>query len=206
MRRWMSFLTVVISLSFITLTLESAAEAGSLPRTHDGFHFQLTGGLGTYSSSGEAPANQDFSGVTIPMSLLLGGTLFNHLAIGGGILFDYAPGPTYKFSGTEVKDQVSSQIILGLGLYADYYLNPEKNGLHFQGFAGWGGLETSFQGNVGGSDPTGLVMSLGVGYEWWLSEQWSGGLMGRILYAPISLNSTSFPTWEPALVGTLTWN
>jgi hypothetical protein len=175
-------------------------------RTHDGFHFQLTGGLGFYSSSGSAPANQDFSGMTFPGSLLLGGTLMRHLVVGGGLYLDYAPGPTYEQNGTEVPNAISSQFILGLGVYADYYLDPEKNGLHIQGFAGWGGLETSFMGNVGGSDPTGLVAAGGVGYEWWLSDQWSWGVMGRLLYAPLDLNGTSFSTIEPAVVATLTWH
>lgn len=184
----------------------TSASAGSKPKTHDGFHFQVSGGLGFYSVDGAAPANQAFSGVTVPTSLLLGGNLLSHLIIGGGIYFDYASSPTYKQGGMEVTGQVSSQMVLGLGVYGDYYLDPKKNGLHIQGFAGWGGLETSFNGNVGGSDPTGLVAAGGVGYDWWLTDEWSGGVMFRLLYAPISLNGTDFPTVEPAVVGTLTWN
>jgi hypothetical protein len=196
----------VLLIATFLLTAGTPAWADSKPKTHDGFHFQLTGGLGYYSVSGGEPANQDFSGMTMPGSLLLGGTLFGHLAFGGGLYLDYAPSPTYKVNGTEVPDQVSSQFILGLGLYGDYYLEPEKNGLHIQVFTGWGGLETSFQGNVGGSDPTGLVVAAGAGYEWWLTDQWSGGVLGRLVYAPISLNGTSFTTIEPAVVGTLTWH
>jgi hypothetical protein len=197
-----------IALITVTLTLATAspALADSQVRTHDGFHFQATAGLGWYSSSGEAPANQDFSGMTIPASLLIGGTLMSHLVLGGGLYLDYAPSPSYEQGGTEVDDVVSSQMILGIGAYADYYLDPVKNGLHFQGFAGWGGLETSFNGNVGGSDPTGLVAAAGVGYEWWLSDQWSGGVMGRLVYAPLEINGTSFSTIEPAVVGTITWH
>ncbi len=183
-----------------------SARAESQPRTHDGFHFQLTGGLGRYSVSGAAPANQDFSGVTIPTSLLLGGTLFGHMAFGAGMYFDYASSPTYELNGVEMSSNISSQTILGIGLYADYYLEPQKNGVHVQVFGGWGGLETSFAGNMGGSDPTGLVAAVGVGYEWWLTDEWSGGVMGRVLYAPLDLNGTSFKTFEPAVVGTLTWH
>lgn len=184
----------------------SSARAESKSHTHDGFHFQLTGGMGFYSSNGGAPANQDFSGMTLPASLLMGGTIFGNLAFGGGLYLDYAPGPTYKLNDTEVPDQISSQTILGIGLYADYYLDPVKNGLHVQGFAGWGGLETSFNGNVGGSDPTGLVAAVGVGYEWWLTHEWSGGVMARLVYAPLDLNGTSFTTIEPGVVGTITWH
>lgn len=198
--------TLVLLSAAVALCVSTSAQADSKAKTHDGFHFQLTGGLGYYSASGEAPANQDFSGVTLPGSLLLGGTLFKNFAFGGGLYWDYAPSPTYELNGTEVKNQVSSQSIVGLGLYVDYYLDTQTNGLHVQAFAGWGGLETSFNGNVGGSDPVGLVASLGAGYEWWLSDQWSYGVMGRLLYAPLDINGTAFTTYEPAVVGTLTWH
>jgi len=156
--------------------------------------------------SGAAPAKQSFSGLTLPSSIFLGGTLFGHLALGGGIVLDYAPSPTYKVDGTKISNTVTAQMIIGLGIYGDYYLHPQANGLHFQVFAGWGGLETSFHGNVGGSDPTGLVTAFGVGHDWWISDEWSAGVLGRFLYAPISLNGTGFPTWEPAVVGVLTWH
>ena len=201
----MSKLRVLLSTA-VVMGLGSTALADSQAKTHDGFHFQLSGGLGYYSVDGAAPANQDFSGITLPGSILLGGTVAKHFAVGGGLYLDYAPSPTYEVNGTEQDGVVSSQSIVGLGLYVDYYIDTKVNGLHVQGFAGWGGLETSFNGNVGGSDPTGLVTSLGVGYEWWLTDQWSGGVMGRLLYAPLDLSGTSFTTYEPAIVGTLTWH
>jgi hypothetical protein len=193
-----SFAWLATALSCAALMGSAAtAHADSAPRTHDGFHFQVAGGLGYYNVSNDA---QPFSGVTIPMQLYLGGTLMSHLAFGGGIMFDYSPAPSTDVQG------VSSQTVLGLGLYGDYYLDPKAGGLHFQGFLGWGGLETSFMGNVGGSDPTGLVTSVGVGYDMWMNDQWSYGVVGRLTYAPVSLNGNSFTTIEPAVVGVLTWH
>jgi hypothetical protein len=181
------------------LAATSAARADSEPRKHDGFHFQISEGLGYYSSSADMPA-QSFSGLTLPGQILIGGTLMNGLAFGGGLMISYGPSPSTDTQG------VSSQSIVGLGLYADYYLDAKTNGLHIQAFGGWGGLETSFSGNVGGSDPTGLVVHAGVGYEWWLTDQWSYGVLGRFLYAPLSLNDNAFTTWSPQVVGTLTWH
>lgn len=198
----MKFLLVTCFL----LISASTAHAESQPKTHDGFHFQLSGGLGYYSASADMGGlSQSFSGVTLPSSLLLGGTIGN-LVIGGGIVLDYAPSPGIKQNGMEVQGLDVSQYIVGLGMYADYYLDPTKGGLHFQGFVGWGGLETSTSGNVGGSDPTGLVTYLGAGYDVWLSDEWSVGVLGRLLYAPLSLNSVSFTTVEPAVVATITWH
>lgn len=194
----MRFASLTTTLTTVLLAAAAtSAHADSQPRTHDGFHFQVAGGLGYYNVSNDA---QPFSGVTIPMQLFLGGTLMEKLAFGGGIMFDYAPSPSSDFAA------VTSQTVVGLGLYGDYYLDPKANGLHVQGFLGWGGLETSVMGNVGGSDPTGLVTSIGVGYDLWLNDQWSYGVMGRITYAPVSLAGVSYTTIEPAVVGTLTWH
>ncbi len=196
-----ALLSVILCLAAVT-----SARAESQPRTHDGFHFQLSGGLGYYNLKGSAPFNEEVTGLTIPGSLLIGGTLFNHLAIGAGMVLDYASKPTYKINGTEAPGLITSQMIMGFGVYGDYYLDPAKNGLHIQAFAGWGGVETSVSGNVGGSDPTGLVASAGLGYEWWLTDEWSGGLMARVVYAPLDMNGVAYKTFEPAIVGTLTWN
>jgi hypothetical protein len=184
-------------LALCLFLLAPSVAGASEARTHDGFHMQLTTGLGFYkvNSSG-----QDFSGLTIPGSILLGGTI-GPVAVGGGLIIDYAPSPKIdpEVSGADIK-----QFVVGLGLYGDFYLDPQAGGLHFQGFLGWGGLETSSGGNVGGSDPTGLVTYLGAGYEWFISDQWSAGVMGRLLYGGFKINGNSFTTLEPAVVGTLT--
>jgi hypothetical protein len=204
-------IVVSVSASVVLALLTAApqvAQADSLPRTHDGFQFQVTGGLGFYdSSASQGGSDASMSGMTLPGSVLMGGSLFPGFVIGGGLVLDYAPSPAFEQNGMSVATGGDvTQYIVGLGVYADYYLDAQKNGLHFQGFAGWGGLETSVSGNAGGSDPTGLVAHLGVGYEWWLSDQWSGGLMARVLFAPLDLNGVSYTTFEPALVGSLTWH
>lgn len=184
----------------------SVAAADSAPRMHDGFHFQAQLGLGYYNASIEQPADSGFSGVTFPMGLLFGGSLTKNIVLGGGLVLDYASSPSVEQGGATIEGADISQFIVGLGAYVDYYLDPAKGGLHFQGYAGWGGLETSSSGNVGGSDPTGLVTYIGGGYDVWISDQWSAGVMGRLLYAPLSINDVSVTTIEPAVVGTLTWH
>jgi hypothetical protein len=96
-------------------------------------------------------------------------------------------------------------MLIGIGAFADYYVDPH-GGLHFQPFVGWGGLDASSDGNSGGSDPTGLVLALGAGYDWWVADEWSIGVMGRIAYAPLSLNDVSFTTIAPAVLATFTYH
>jgi outer membrane autotransporter protein len=62
------------------------------------------------------------------------------------------------------------------------------------GFVGWGGLEASQNGNVSGSVPTGMVASIGGGYEFWIANEWSIGPLARLTYAPLSHNGVDFNT------------
>lgn len=177
--------------------------------THDGFYLQMATGLGYYSSSADAGgAKMTFSGATVPFSIMIGGSPIKGLAVGGGMMIDYAPSPgfSYKVNGQDyaIGDISVHQYLLGFGPFVDFYPNP-KTGLHFQGFVGWGGLETSANGNVGGSDPTGLLTALGGGYDFWVGSQWSIGVLGRFTFAPLSLNGVGYTTIEPALLASFTY-
>lgn len=183
-----------------------AADADAEPRTHDGFYMKLAAGLGYYSLSSDAGGvDQSISGVTMPTSLMMGSTFAPGLVIGGGMFLDYGPSPSIESGGMEIQTEGVKQFPLGIGVFADYYLDP-AGGTHFQGFVGWGGVETSSSGNVGGSDPTGLVLSVAGGYDWFISDEWSAGVMGRLAYGAFSYNDAGFPTIAPALLGTLTYH
>ena len=180
------------------------------PKTHDGFYLQAAGGLGYLSSSAEvAGTTVSYHGLSFPSHLLLGGTPGGGFVIGGGFLGDWVPAPSATIEGGGVSGTVEltdvTLTLIGLGPFIDFYPDPAK-GLHFQALVGWGGLEASYQGNAGGSDPTGLVLSIGGGHEWWVSTQWSIGVMGRLVYAPLSLNDISYTTIAPALMATFTYH
>lgn len=199
-------LALVFTLTVVLVGAEGAARAES--RTHDGFVLQLSPGLGYYSMSADVlGTEQSYSGMTFSMSLLLGGTIIPGLHIGGGLFVDRSLSATYEVDGNEPAGTPDfSQLVLGIGPFVDYYINP-SGGLHFQGFFGWGGVETATEGGgVGGSDPTGLVLYLGAGYDVFLSDEWSIGGMFRFAYGPFSLNDVDFPTIAPALLVNLTWS
>jgi hypothetical protein len=170
---------------------------------------QLDVGAGYLSTSAEALGTKvTYSGVTIPSAFLLGGTI-GPVVIGGGFTWDYAFSPSAEVTSGGVTQSGDLQDItltlIGIGLFADIYPDP-TGGLHFQPFVGWGGLEATYQGNSGGSDPTGLVTALGVGYEWWMADQWSIGAMGRFTYAPLKLNSVGYNTTAFAALATFTYH
>jgi len=183
-----------------------AGHADAAPETHDGFYLQIDAGLGYLSSSAEAgPFKITLSGVTLPVSFLMGGTV-GPVVIGGGFFADHAasPGATINGQSAAVSGDVTMTLV-ALGIFADIYPDPHK-GLHFQPFVGWGGLETSRNGDSGGSDPTGLVLAIGGGYDVFVSDNWSIGGMARLAYAPLKLDSTTYSTIAPALLATFTYH
>lgn len=199
---------LVLSSAALFAATTFAIDAEADPRTHDGFYLHMDLGFGYLSSTAEVEGfdtSYNFSGVSVPSTLLLGGTV-GPVAFGGGFFSDYAPSPSGSIDGgTSVELDNVSMYLVGIGMFADIYPNPNE-GLHFLPFVGWGGLEMTYNGDAGGSDPTGLVMSLGVGYDWWVSAQWSVGVMGRFAYAPLTLDNTSYTTIAPALLGTFTYH
>jgi hypothetical protein len=186
--------------------LSILGNAEAAPYTHDGFYLQLNAGLGYLSVSGDNPAGKEkMYGVTLPSSLLMGGTV-GPVVIGGGFFSDYALSPGYSVNGQAAPSNMSiSTMLIGIGAFADIYPDVHK-GLHFQPFVGWGGLNTSVNGNSGGSDPTGLVLAFSGGYDVFVSDNWSIGGMARLAYAPLSMNDVSYGVISPSLLATFTYH
>lgn len=186
------------------MALSGSAHAEA--KTHDGFYLSMNVGVGYLSSSADyAGTTATFSGVTIPSAIWLGGTV-GPVVIGGGLLADYAPSPSMDVEGggSYELDDVSLNL-LGFCAFADIYPDPH-GGFHVMPFAGWGGLEASQGGDSSGSDPTGLVMGVGAGYDFWVANEWSLGAMARFAYAPLSLEGRGFSTISPALLFTATYH
>jgi hypothetical protein len=174
-------------------------------RTHDGFYMHAGAGLGYYSlSSSGGVYDEELSGLTKSFAFLIGGSVIPGLAVGGGFTLDHASSPTYTIDGQELELADVSQMLLSIGPFVDFYPDPQ-GGLHFQGMVGWGGVETSSSGNVGGSDPTGVVFTLGGGYNFFFADEWSVGALARLSYASLSLNDTSYSALSPALLVDVTF-
>ena len=77
-----------------------------------------------------------------------------------------------------------------LGAFLDWYPNP-REGIHLQGFAGLAAVDTQDAlGRSPSRNPTGIGLGFGVGQEWWVGDQWSLGIVGRLLYAHATVNDT----------------
>lgn len=168
-----------------------AGTAHAQAETHDGFYLRLAlgGGGGKLERSGNLDAgNGVYSGdssISGPMSvfeLALGGTPAPGLVVFGGLVaYTHPEAKLEREDGSEVDlDGGLETGIMGAGV--DYYID-DRGGFHFGGMLGLGYAraptpEGSLFENMGGA---GGALSLSIGYDWWVSEQWSIGVLGRAL-------------------------
>ncbi len=173
------------------------------PRHHGGFYLRLAGGIG-FASDGIESQGQDFkdvetgeatgfdsraSGFAFATEIALGFSPFAGFAITGGAYTATMPSSTS--SGNAVGRGDYEFELTQLALFApgvDYYIWP-TGGLHFQGAVGFA---TVVMGQAypknGGDDArshtsVGPGFMLGVGHDWFVSDEWSLGIAGRFLYA-----------------------
>jgi hypothetical protein len=160
-------------------------------REHDGFYARF--GLG-FSGFGDTVAseatNSDntfrdeglVTGFSTVGEIAFGGTIKNGFVLGGGLYTASIETP-FVFEGqgrplpSEFRRPDSFSL---LGIMGDFYPNPRR-GFHFQGAIGLavltglnpGGDLSSRHAAFGGG------AMAGIGYEWWVGEQWSVGVLGR---------------------------
>ncbi|MEO7034657.1 MAG: hypothetical protein ABI548_12180 [Polyangiaceae bacterium] len=209
-KRWWVSALVGLGVSAI------AGSAAADPRTHDGFYFRGATGLGYLKSSLsiEAPgfgsiSGGSVSGLAIGFDAWFGGSPIPGLAIGGGLTSYDVPSPSLKVGGQS--QTTNSHLMLSIvGAFGDYYFNPNQ-GLHAEALVGFGVLSAQdSQGNTSSNDPSGLALGLGFGNDWWVSDEWSIGVLGRFIYAPLSYSAggatAKYSTITPALMATFTFH
>jgi hypothetical protein len=160
-------------------------------REHDGLYGRF--GLG-FSGFGdtvaqEGPTGNSFrdqslvTGFSTVSELAFGGTIKDGFVLGGGFYSASVETPfVFEGSGRPLPPEFRRPDLFGLvGIMGDFYPNPRR-GLHLQAALGVAGLT--------GLNPGGSIWSerhlavggggmLGVGYEWWVGEQWSMGILAR---------------------------
>ena len=172
-------------------------------QTHDGGYIRLgIGGGGIFGNVKTPSSDTSVSAGGVALELAFGGTPFPGLAIGGGI---YGLSTTGQASVSQNGQTatIDRATVSMLGLFVDWYPNP-KDGWHIQGAVGPTAVRFSSGNELSG---TGFGAMFGGGYEWFVSEQWSLGILARVQYASpqLSFASTSATkldssTWSPALM------
>jgi hypothetical protein len=154
----------------------------------------------------------DMSGTGPSVELALGGAVAPGVILGGGIYGTSVSSPTYKQEGVEVDG--GAAIASMIGPFIDVYPNP-NGGLHLELAVGYTTLSAKAGDEFPNDDQSGggIGVVAGVGYEWWIGEQWSAGVLGRVQYINGTVeddadgkNKTDVTGPIYSLMGTLTFN
>jgi hypothetical protein len=141
-------------------------------------------GTGNFTVKEEAPIGDvDVSGIGPSVELALGGTVAPGLVIGGGIYGTSVPSPEYSAQGQTSNGGLAS--VSMIGPFVDYYFNPNQ-GFHGEAAVGYTALSAAKAEDdpypTEDSSGGGFGVVLGVGYEWWVGDEWSLGALGRVQY------------------------
>lgn len=163
----------------------------SLPFTHDGFFFRFAAGPGLFrAASGTSPDNRHFSGGTVHLEAAIGLTPAKGFVVGLAYLRSMVFSLTSRddvIDGDEpTLEDVAFTVSTG-GVFVDIYPDP-KSGLHVGGFLGVGSLLT---GREGIDVPSGATLSAMGGYEWFVADQWSLGVIARATVGFYDVSETS---------------
>jgi hypothetical protein len=161
---------------------------------HDGFFFRMGFGLAYASAPLEIDGNDAGSakGVGVSVEFLFGGTPAPGIVIGGGVIGHNFPDVTLENDEGEEAPFDASLSFTTIDVFLNLYPDP-KQGFQVQALLGIGFAEvlnedgdSVFEDVADENVFVGPVVGAGVGYEGFVGQQWSLGVMGRILYAPLS--------------------
>jgi len=201
-------------------------------RTHDGFYLRFGLGFGYLNASGQASYlgnsyDATLRGGAFIGEVLIGTTVASGLVIGGGSMGAAAYGPQVTLGDDRVKSENTLNLTL-IGAFADWYFDP-KEGLHLQAMFGYSAMAARAEtgpsslyagsANAPGSGTgvnsdseltQGFGLGLGFGHEWWIGEQWSLGVLGRVVVSRLWRDgrqwSESFTVTSPGVLCTMTYH
>ncbi|MCA9596573.1 MAG: hypothetical protein KC776_24825 [Myxococcales bacterium] len=199
------------------------------PRHHGGFYLRFGGGIGMGSDGIQSSDSFDSlrtgektsfdaraSGFAAATEIAFGGTPFRGVVLGAGVYT--ATLPAASADASDIAAGSYEYEVSQLALFSpliDVYPWPTR-GLHFQGGFGFGTLVMGQGFPKTGPDArahtaVGPGFMLGVGHEWFVADEWSLGLLARVLYAWTDGDDPEGVTWQhhtvaPALLLTVTYH
>ncbi len=173
-------------------------------REHDGLYLRLAGGIGSGTDTqagdvkekrtgpGASPVQSHYdagaSGVAVATQIGIGYGLARQVVL--GVAIETATVPSSEASNTGVGPgtyEFRTSELAMVGALIDVYVSPH-GGFHAQADAG----VAAFIAGVGdakgegplvhGHSAVGYGLGIGAGWEWWIEDQWSMGLLARALW------------------------
>jgi hypothetical protein len=173
----------------------------------------LSAGVGGgyfHATSGNENDTRRFAGGSLALQLVLAGRTGNTrtVTVGGAYLRDQVFGLAAHDEVIDGDEPTLEEVAFGLwllGLFVDVAVQSVP-GLHFQGVAGFSGIQVSAPDRDSDS-PFGIALNLGVGYDFQVTQRLAVGALLRNTFAPLSVdeaNGTDVSTLAPSLLLTAT--
>lgn len=207
-----------------TIILQPAGYPAKAPaakgvRTHDGFYLRMGLGFGALSGSTKpdgSTVSNDCSGFSEQIEFAMGGTPAPGFVIGGGVFASVTGSPSYSItlSGQSASGSGGSIMAEIVGPFIDVYPNP-NGGFHLEAAVGPAVVAIAKGDNqqvcvsagcytvtMPGTPYSGVGFGFvgGVGYEAFVSDQWSIGGIARVMYASASLTPDDTVNYAKASV------
>lgn len=149
---------------------------------HDGFFARSDTGLAFYRARVSGSSSRTgIRGLGQSAGISVGGTPERGLVVGGTVWTAIIDPVFVERGRTVTPDDDSVKItLLRLGPFLDWYPDPAR-GFHTQAAASFTAqVETDVKGNALEPAALGAALSVGTGYEWFVSSELSLGLLGRL--------------------------
>jgi hypothetical protein len=199
-------------------TLAAAEEAPPPPKSSQpkrtGWYFRGALGLGVRRiGASDTGWEASIVGAGVSGELTAGITVLPGFVVGGGLFFDWTSSPTISIErgGSEFDTKLESANLTMLGAMADFYPSPERDGWHVQGALTLAVLDVSrgdgaaFGEPIGAETASGFGLLAGGGYEWPINDEWALGVIGRVTFASVSIDSITYGAFTPSVLATVTW-
>lgn len=166
---------------------EGPSDTDPTARTHDGFYLRLGlggGALNAEFEEGDETPRAKAEGGGVFLDVLIGGTPASGLVVGGGYQFEMAQHADYELGSSATGS--GGKLARGtIGPFVEWF--PDRHGGFSAGLlAGYTVLALqTLTIRIFGTEIGGDITSLGIGgnawasYAFWISSQWSLGLMAR---------------------------
>jgi hypothetical protein len=205
-----------------------AVEPPYEPNVHDGFYLRFGNGLAVYDERMQSKDSDVYNGeiksrtrgIASVGEFAIGGTIKPGWVLGGGIYTADLVASTLKLEEdssqappAELDTELRNLVLLAP--FIDVYPNP-RYGFHVQGALGLAVLAP----RVFGSSATdrsdyaaiGGGLMIGAGYEWWVADEWSLGILGRATINVLTgkdeqdVRWVHIPITSPSFIVTLTYH
>jgi hypothetical protein len=172
--------------SAASVDVPSRGPMRSEPWLHDRLYVRFSTGFGAFNERIDRPGQESHvsvNGIAHTADIAVGTTIQPGVVIGAGFWTSTVLASSTRAFDGEVTMSSAAQNPTSwvAGPWLDYYFDPRR-GLHIPaalGVAVINGFDVEGPRLSRNNDAWGAGLLVGLGYEWWISEQWSLGVLGR---------------------------